>query len=574
MSAQVIRTAIVLLMFAVAGASVAAKQLAPAPAQPRPQPGVDPLTASIQGRITTDTGVPIRRAEIRAVAQTGVTRLATTDTEGRFNLRDLPAGSYRLAASKSGFLSLNYGQRRPFDASRTIDLKQGQSVTVTFPLPRGGAISGRVYDEAGEPLADVRVQALRARTIEGKRRLEPAGTADTTDDTGAYRIYGLGPADYFVSATPPRLGPAAMQGAAAGTDIHASATRKLMAMFYPGTPALEEAQRVALDAGGEARADIQLGPGRSVIVSGIVMNSSGAPVVNMAVTLRPEAMTMAAAMSGGGPPLLIVTTISGHTGADGTFTIPDVPPGSYTLTVMGSPMTGGSPFDSVPETATVPVVVAGADMAGLTVVTTTAAAVEGTVVADVGVRQPLPPGIEVRIASPSTSAAHLMMSGNGNQFRVMGMGDPTYLTIPGLPDGWAIKAIMIDGQNMIDKPLKGRATGVRVVLTDRVTELSGVIAAAAATDESRSHSVVVFSEDASKWTFPSRFVRTVRSDDAGSFRISGLPGDERYLAIAVDYLEDGESGDPDFLERMRDRATSVTLNEADRKNVELRLIKR
>jgi hypothetical protein len=67
-------------------------------------------------------------------------------------------------------------------------------------------------------------------------------------------------------------------------------------------------------------------------------------------------------------------------------------------------------------------------------------------------------------------------------------------------------------------------------------------------------------------------LRTVRTDEQGAFRIAGLPGDERYLAVAVDYLEDGAGTDPEFLERMRERATSFTLNEGERKAIALRLV--
>src|SRR5215208_5041698 len=91
------------------------------------RPAVDPLSASIQGRVTTaDTGAPIRRAEVRAISDGGVSRLVTTDGDGRFELRDLPAGEFRVTVSKSGFVSLAYGQQRPFEAARAIDLTRAQ----------------------------------------------------------------------------------------------------------------------------------------------------------------------------------------------------------------------------------------------------------------------------------------------------------------------------------------------------------------------------------------------------------------------------------------------------------------
>ena len=69
--------------------------------------------------------------------------------------------------------------------------------------------------------------------------------------------------------------------------------------------------------------------------------------------------------------------------------------------------------------------------------------------------------------------------------------------------------------------------------------------------------VIVFTADASRWTYPSRFVRTASADEKGRFRITGLPPSERYLVVAADYLEDGEHFDPEFLERIRDIGDAV-----------------
>ena len=89
----------------------------------------------------------------------------------------------------------------------------------------------------------------------------------------------------------------------------------------------------------------------------------------------------------------------------------------------------------------------------------------------------------------------------------------------------------------------------------------------------RDHGVIVFPEEAARWTFPSRFVRTVRADAEGRFRIQGLPP-ERYLAAAVNYLEDGEEQDAQLLERLRSRATAFTLGENEQRSIRLDVISR
>ena len=71
-------------------------------------------------------------------------------------------------------------------------------------MPRGSAISGRIVDEFGEPLADAQVSAMRSTWVNGKRRLQSTGRMAQTNDLGQYRIYGLPPGEYFVSASTAR----------------------------------------------------------------------------------------------------------------------------------------------------------------------------------------------------------------------------------------------------------------------------------------------------------------------------------------------------------------------------------
>jgi hypothetical protein len=44
------------------------------------------------------------------------------------------------------------------------------------------------------------------------------------------------------------------------------------------------------------------------------------------------------------------------------------------------------------------------------------------------------------------------------------------------------------------------------------------------------------------------------------------------MPIALDYIDPGEANDPEFLERVRARATRFSLGEADTKTLDLTLI--
>ncbi len=161
-------------------------------------------TARISGRVVAaDTGSPIRRAQINVNSREAqFNRSVTTDSEGRYEFASLPAGRYRLFVDKAGYVALEYGQARPFEAGKPLDIADGQALEkIDFSLPRGSAITGRITDEFGDPITDVQVEALRYQFLNGERQLVNAGRSAQTDDLGAYRIFGLMPGDYVVRAS-------------------------------------------------------------------------------------------------------------------------------------------------------------------------------------------------------------------------------------------------------------------------------------------------------------------------------------------------------------------------------------
>ncbi len=431
-------------------------------AQQRPTqraPRVDPMSASIKGSVTTaDTGAPVRGAEVRLSSRGSYNRLVTTDGDGSFRMSDLPAGEYRLTVSRTGFTSLVFGQRRPLEAPTTINLAEGETFTANLALTRGGAIRGRVIDKFGDPIAATRVQVLRSRMIRGQRRLQTMGPGDLTDDTGEFRVYGLPPGDYYVTAS---TGPA-------------DSVRKDPPIFFPGTPSFSEAQSITLGVGTEATADVQLLPQRSARVSGIVFNASGAPVEAM-VQLMSEAVGIGLSLESAGPPPAFM--INADTGADGRFSIDNVPPGPYVITANssfsagliagmqgGNANAGPSPamreiMERGPETATMSIVVAGDNVSDLALTTRRGGALAGTFVADVGVVRPLPNRVSAEARPAKGGGGPSMTQGGASSaFRLAGMSGPFYLGINGLPDDWAVSQITVDGVDVTDEPidLKGQ----------------------------------------------------------------------------------------------------------------------
>ena len=517
-------------------------------------------TAVIRGRVVTaDTGTPVRRAQVRAVAANSRdNRLVTTDEQGTFELRDLSGGRWDVTASKAGFVTMSFGQRRPFEAGRPIEIADAQVMErVTLVLPRGAAITGRLLDEFGDPVARARVQALRYQLVQGTRRLTRVGMAAQSDDRGAFRLYGLMPGEYYVSAALRAL----------PVDDPGDAT-SYAPTYYPGTGSVTQAQPVSLAVAAEATISFALMPVRTARVSGRVLSSTGGPLSNARVMLM-------AADSTGLPPAAFGS--GGRVGADGTFTLSNVAPGSYALTALSGNPRNPSP-DS--ERGSAPIAVAGEDLTDVTVVTSRGATLIGTVGGGWGrAAQPEVRGLQVTAqpvpfdGSLRTRPARVDTDGT---FTLTSLFGPSLIRVSGLSKEWVLEAVLVAGSDVTDTPFDFRPNeqvNAEIVLTDRITQLSGTVSGRDGALSS-DFTVVVFPEDDRKWTPPSRYVKSARPDQQGLVKIVGLPPNDRYLAVAVDYLEEGGAADPRFLDQIKNRATRFRLGEGASATVDLKLVER
>ena len=152
------------------------------------------------------TGQVLARAQV--VATTRETRgrrhAAQTDQSGRYVLSDLAAWRFTVTVSKPGYVTFSYGQRRPRQPSTPVQVETGEHLeNFDLALPAGSVITGQVVDEDGTALPLVTVRVLRYVYRQGQQQRVPMG-ADRTDDRGQYRVFGLEPGDYLVSASAPR----------------------------------------------------------------------------------------------------------------------------------------------------------------------------------------------------------------------------------------------------------------------------------------------------------------------------------------------------------------------------------
>jgi hypothetical protein len=519
-------------------------------------------TGALRGRVTASpAGTPLRRAQVSLASPDNpqLRRVTMSDADGRFEFTELPAGRYALNASKAGYVGLQYGQRRPYEAGTPVVLADGQTLaTLAFALPRGSVLTGRVTDEFNEPMAQAQVQVQRFQYgPDGQRRLATA-MSDTTDDRGEFRVFGLMPGEYVVNAGVRTV--LSLPTAPNPNEIRDG----YPPTFYPGTLNSAEAQPISIGVGEEKTIQFAMLSARMARISGSVRDSQGRPVSSAELLL----------LSRQG--LLSISSV-GTVAADGSFSLTGVPPGEYSIEVRPQAR------DGVVEGASVPVVVGATDVVGLAVTTTRGALVSGRVIWEGTAPRTNPLPIPLRVVPQPVDPTRVSLSlatdpvANGTlaedgSFQLSGVSGRVFFTLP-IPPGWTLKSVTLDGTDITDTPLdvagSGSIEGLRITLTDKVTNVSGQVVdgrGAAVTG----YVVVMQPAEAKEPLIAARHIRTVRPNTDGRFETRGMrPG--RYLATAIESLEQGRQFAPEFQEQLRRGAREFTIDEGQSVTLDLRL---
>jgi uncharacterized protein (DUF2141 family) len=529
-------------------------------------------TASIGGRVlAADTGRPLKRASVLASGGGRQARGATTDDLGRFRVTGLPAGTYTITASKSGFVDAIFGQRRPLQPGTPVQLADGQETSgIDLRLTRGSVITGHVLDEDGEPLARALVTVQRYQYVRGERQLTSAG-GDQTDDRGQYRVFGLPPGDYYVSATAGGLAQILGRGFQFAAGALAGAGRGGRGTFFGGPP-VEDAEPVGYArtyyAGVTSAADatkVTVAPGQELggidfqvqlvamsTVSGTVIGSSG-PVPVMLVPQDRGGVFRGQVLRAGSQ-------------ADGSFAIANVPPGHYTAIARS----GGRGED--PRIGTRAVNVAGDNVTGISIALQPGVSLAGYItVESSGTPAPVDySGFRVDApdvdplpfvgGGPNTSGSRAEKNG---AFQINGLlPGRHYIRVNG-QGSWSLKSVSVAGRDVTDEPVDLKSgqnvDSVSIVLTDRSTQVTGTVRDAAG-NPVQQITVIAFSVDQQYWHSQSRQIQAVRVDQSGVFHLRGLPPGD-YSVAAVDDAEQGEWFDPSYLEGIRTGAKRLSLSE-------------
>jgi Carboxypeptidase regulatory-like domain len=629
-----------ILFIALVGATLATIAIAAQTQSRGPQPPRDtsaqrtttdatpPPKGRIAGRVrTADTGRPVARARVLInAAEVPGGRGTLTDAEGAYEFTELPAGRYTVNVSKTGFISLSYGQRRPLQAGTPLQLGDGQQLgSIDFSLPRGSVIAGHVMDESGDPMPGISVQVMRYQYAQGNRQLVPTGVAQT-DDQGAFRVWGLNPGEYYVSAIsrivnfggrgggPGRGGPGpggpppgangparggfgggrggpgggrgvavdalgaiaanapdvlAQLGAALGPGVGGDSEPVTYApTFYPGVASVEEARSVTVGLSAEVL-DVNFGLllVRTARITGHVTTSDGTPSTSGNVNLMPDSTFGGRGGFG--------RALGARVQWDGSFSMANVPPGRYVVRARGDDT-------DPPQFATQPLVVADGDLNDLTLVLASGASISGTVTFQSTQSLTIPDVNQVRIAAPLVDFANvgpnpIARVNRDGTFTLDGVSAGSHwIRTQGGLRGWTLKSVTLSGRDIIDTPLEVRSgqtlSGVSLVFTDKLSEVSGLL-----TDDKgqpiTEFTVLAFPTDNTLWRPQARQIMTARPDQTGTYQIRGLPAGDYYVT-AVDPAEQGEWFEPAFLDQHRAGAARLTLGDGDVKKQDFKISQR
>jgi hypothetical protein len=292
---------------------------------------------AITGRVVTEDGGGMAGVTVMLLSvavQGGQRRSTTTDEEGNFRFTDLAPRPYTIFVVSSREYTqppalTGSGERRYY--------RPGESVHIA--LVRGGVITGRVTNAAGDPAPGIQVVAIRVRDADGRpTRVSGGSSQRMTDDRGIYRIYGLQPGGYIVVANSNSnySGGSAYYGET--PTYHPSSTR-------------DAASEVAVASGTESSGiDIRYRGEPGHAVSGRMTS------VNLAESSAPAMVYLTHAATGASFDLMYTNPNQG-----GAFAFYGVPDGEYDLTAERLEGPGDDRLGSEPRRVTV----RGADVTGV-----------------------------------------------------------------------------------------------------------------------------------------------------------------------------------------------------------------
>jgi protocatechuate 3,4-dioxygenase beta subunit len=327
--------------------------------QAAPAPPSRSRSRTITGRVIDESNLPLEDAAIvslpaglinspQSAATAAKIRPTSTDEQGKFVLENVSPGAYMIFAEVPGYVTAP-----DLDDTNREQKYYRPGDSASIRMIKGGVITGSVTSSMGEPVVGVRVNPIRMRDLKGRSSRQNVFDLQRewkTDDRGIYRIYGLEPGVYLISAGGRGLIPLLTEG----YDTDAPT-------YYPSATR-DNAAEVTVRSGEEMNGiDIRYRDNRGHAISGAVTGATApSPVAAVTVVLNDAVTESFAGMA--------ITPMAPGAHSFGFNAVPD---GEYVLTAVASDYTAGSS----PRRVTVK----GADVTGLELMLAPYGSIEGRI---------------------------------------------------------------------------------------------------------------------------------------------------------------------------------------------------
>ena len=553
-----------------------------------------PAPASIEGIVVDSQMQPVAGADVSAfwdpppmAYQPDQLPRTNTDTAGKFVIRNIAPGGYRIFVSASGYVAQTYGAKTAGNSGATgtvISLVPGQSVRdITVRLTAASTITGRVISSSGEPLSGMNVNAVRiAFDSSGLKTFVLSNGGARTDDRGEYRITGIVPGRYYVRAESP--GPSVPNELLQRIGMPPVSRGAFAAMYYPGVDDVSGASLVEA----RDREEIQginfvLPRLATFTIRGHVLDANGRPPNRPMLGATPIQSDFFTGSSMSVSPYCGTTPLCENT--DGAFEMTGIAPGNYWITAQISlPLTpeqrtlletpGADPsLLPQPQRAVAAVRVTDSDVNGVELRFYPKLSMTGRVLIDDSNLTTLRDPDSIKIGFRQSFGGVLGPVQNAvvdvqGRFSTSNLLPGEYrVDVRGLPQGvFLVDARMGDRDvtNNVIRILSPQSEELTIRLSAKGGSVSGVVVNSSSKPVANATIVLVPISEANR---PDRYKTTTAQAD-GRFHIEGIaPGD--YTAYSWEAMEDNAWFDPSVVRQYETKGRPVHVATASIEELQL-----
>jgi Carboxypeptidase regulatory-like domain len=531
------------------------------PPAPLSKDGSDDQTCTVSGIvIRRQDSAPLKNATVQLANDADREHQIATKTtaDGHFELKNVPPGQYKLKVFRNGYVEQELNQKKPGDPGATFTLRPAQRIPdLIFKLGRAAVITGKVFDEDGEPMAGISVRAMRQVFRDGQKSFSTTGEQQT-NDLGEFRLFGLAPGRYYISAELAGWNRVVGDREFSSSE-KSTGERGYAKVFYPSALEVARASSVYVKEGDEI-------PSVDILMKEVTVYRVRGKVQYL-FPHRGTGDTQLVVMRRGQKLDWAFITEQEVVKADSSFQIPELAPGEYTVRAY---FFDQGKFFSTQED----VDVVNADVNGLMLVIAPGVDIPGHLLWEGK------PSLDGERATINLSPEESGVGGWGgqahveenNQFTLKEVPQGTFrITVDGISKDCYIKRVHLGETALPDRLLHAKrgVTGqLDITISSKGARLQGMVV----NDESTPVAgvwVVAVPEE-SKRNLRDLY-KSVTTDQYGHYDLRGLaPG--KYAIFGWDGVERGEWEDPEFLKTNAATGVTVEMSDSDTKSADLQLI--